>query len=63
MNKNPRQLEPALTTDGRPWWILCYYCGKQIDYIKDSQSSWKRIGGVGSKLARHTKCHDERPLK
>jgi len=29
MNKHPRQLEPALTTKGEPWWILCYYCGKQ----------------------------------
>jgi hypothetical protein len=59
MNKDPRQLAPALTTDGREWWELCYYCGKQINFIKDSQSSWKRLGGIDSKLVRHTKCYSE----
>lgn len=59
MNKDKWQLEPGLTTDGRPFWQLCYYCGKQINFIKNSKSSWKRLGGVGSKLVRHSKCYSE----
>jgi hypothetical protein len=59
MDKSKWQLEPTLTSDGRPWWELCYYCKGQIDFVKDSKSSWKRLGGVGSKLVRHTKCYSE----
>jgi hypothetical protein len=63
MTKSKWQLEPALTIDGQPFWQLCYYCGKQINFIKDSKSKWKRVGGIDSKLVRHTKCYDPKPLK
>ena len=63
MNKDPKQLAPVLTSKGEPWYELCYYCGKMIDFIKDSKSSWKRVGGIDSKLVRHSHCYDERPLK
>jgi hypothetical protein len=63
MEKSKWQLGPALTSKGAPWYQLCYYCGKMIDFIKDSKSNWKRVGGIDSKLVRHSKCYCQEPLK
>jgi len=63
MDKSKWQLEPALTDKKEPWWELCYYCSKQINFVKDSKGSWKRIGGVGSKLVRHTRCYSTEIVK
>lgn len=63
MDKSKWQLEPALTSTGEKWWELCYYCGKQINFVKDSVSSWKRIGGITSKLVRHTRCYSAEIVK
>jgi len=57
------QLEPALSDKGEKWWQLCYYCGKQINFIKDSVGSWRRIGGIDSKLVRHKKCYPQEAKK
>jgi hypothetical protein len=58
MNYSKWQLEPAFKGDGiTKWWQLCCICSKQIDFIKDSISSWKRVGGIDGKMVRHTRCY------
>lgn len=54
---NQHQLQPVLTSDGRPWVQRCYVCDKSIDMIKLPRVKWVRV----DKLVRHKKCYPGMP--